>query len=63
MTSAQGGRFTPAEVEEATKDPLLEQKLAVRRWDDQAKVQGIRVPGLKSYEHMAVQCLESALEP
>ncbi|OAA66495.1 Metal-dependent phosphohydrolase, HD subdomain protein [Niveomyces insectorum RCEF 264] len=53
----QGGTFTPGEVEVAARDPLLEAKLNVRRWDDQAKVAGKRVPGLQAYEDMAVRCL------
>jgi len=35
----------------------LEQKLAVRRWDDAAKVPDKQVPGLDAYEDMAVRCL------
>ena len=53
----QGGVFTPLEVEEARHDPLLESKLNVRRCDDQAKVAGKVVPGLKAYEEMAARCL------
>ena len=55
----QGGTFTEAQVAEANKDPFLKDKLAVRRWDDQAKVPDITVPGLSAYEDMAVQCLVS----
>jgi predicted HD phosphohydrolase len=40
---------------------LLEQKLAVRRWDDAAKVPEKRVPGLDEYEDMAVRCLAGPL--
>jgi predicted HD phosphohydrolase len=56
----QGGIFTPEQVQEASEDPLLEEKLAVRRWDDQAKVPGLRVPELATYEEMVIQCLDSA---
>jgi predicted HD phosphohydrolase len=42
---------------EAQKDPLLEKKLAVRRWDDQAKVPDAKVPPLAAYEDMAVHSL------
>jgi predicted HD phosphohydrolase len=56
----QGGRFNAEQVKEAQKDPLLEQKLAVRRWDDLAKVPGAKVPGLDAYEEMAVKCLLSS---
>jgi predicted HD phosphohydrolase len=39
----------------------LEQKLAVRRWDDAAKVPDKQVPGLEAYEDMAIRCLMGAL--
>ncbi|MBE3044429.1 hypothetical protein IMZ48_18045 [Candidatus Bathyarchaeota archaeon] len=45
-------------MEEAKEDPLIEEKLAVRRWDDLAKVPGITVPGLETYEEMTVKCLQ-----
>ena len=53
----QGGIFDRAQVREAQKDPLLEAKLAVRRWDDQAKVPGATTAPLSSYESLAVQSL------
>jgi predicted HD phosphohydrolase len=53
----QGGPFTDAEVKEARKDPLLEEKLAVRRWDDLAKDPDMKTPDLKSFEDMAVRSL------
>lgn len=40
------------------EDPLIEEKLAVRRWDDLAKVPGVTVPGLGAYEEMALKCLQ-----
>ncbi|ORX35289.1 alkaline-phosphatase-like protein [Kockovaella imperatae] len=53
----QGGPFTPAQVAEASKDQYLQEKLAVRRWDDEAKVAGLVVPGLDAYKTMAVNSL------
>ncbi|KAL2811867.1 hypothetical protein BJX63DRAFT_433045 [Aspergillus granulosus] len=53
----QGGSFTQEQVSEARKDPWLECKLAVRRWDDQAKDPEREVPGLDAYEDVAVSCL------
>ncbi|OJJ41769.1 hypothetical protein ASPWEDRAFT_23831 [Aspergillus wentii DTO 134E9] len=53
----QGGVFAPEQIQEAQKDPLLEAKLAVRRWDDSAKAADTVVPPLKDYEDMAYQCL------
>lgn len=60
LTGLQGGRFNEEQIKEAQKDPLLLQKLSVRRWDDQAKVPGAKVPGLESYEKIAVQSLLSS---
>lgn len=53
----QGGPFTLEQVEEAQKDPWLEDKLAVRRWDDQAKDPEMKTPDLNSYEKIATKCL------
>jgi predicted HD phosphohydrolase len=47
-------------VKDAQGDPLLREKLAVRRWDDLAKVPDKKVPGLDAYEHVAVKCLVGA---
>ncbi|EED17955.1 conserved hypothetical protein [Talaromyces stipitatus ATCC 10500] len=53
----QGGPFNEAQVREVQKDPLLEAKLAVRRWDDLAKVPNIEVPDLSAYEETIYHCL------
>ncbi|KAJ5301011.1 uncharacterized protein N7443_006013 [Penicillium atrosanguineum] len=53
----QGGGFTEDQVAEAQKDPWLEAKLAVRRWDDLAKKPDLTVPPLELYEEMAYECL------
>ncbi|KAJ5671594.1 hypothetical protein N7507_000721 [Penicillium longicatenatum] len=53
----QGGGFTEAEVLEAQKDPWLQAKLAVRRWDDLAKDPECIVSPLEAYEDIAFQCL------
>ncbi|EXJ75416.1 uncharacterized protein A1O5_02112 [Cladophialophora psammophila CBS 110553] len=53
----QGGTFTQQEVIEAQKDPLLEAKLAVRRWDDMAKVPNMVTLPLEYYERMATKSL------
>lgn len=55
--SEQGGGFTDDQVAEAQKDPWLEAKLAVRRWDDLAKTPDLTVPPLEVYEEMAYECL------
>lgn len=53
----QGGIFTDEEVAEARKDPWLESKLAVRRWDDQAKDPTMQTPPLDHFQEMMVGSL------
>ena len=53
----QGGIFTDDQVREAQKDPLLEAKLSVRRWDDMAKVPNMETLPLGHYEQMAIKSL------
>lgn len=53
----QGGGFTETEVLEAQKDPWLQAKLAVRRWDDLAKDPNCVVSPLEAYEEIAYHCL------
>lgn len=45
------------ELQKAQRDPLLGAKLAVRRWDDQAKDPDLKVPTLETYSRMALDCL------
>lgn len=45
------------EVLEAQKDPWLQAKLAVRRWDDLAKDPNCVVSPLEAYEEIAYHCL------
>ena len=53
----QGGPFHWSQMAEAEKDPLLQAKLAVRRWDDLAKVPGRSTSSLFSYREMAIESL------
>ncbi|CZR68274.1 related to Phosphonoacetate hydrolase [Phialocephala subalpina] len=53
----QGGIFNEQQVKEAKKDPRLEQKLAVRRWDDLAKDPNLKSEPLSFYEDMAIKSL------
>ncbi|CAJ2512814.1 Uu.00g009330.m01.CDS01 [Anthostomella pinea] len=53
----QGGAFSKEQVMAAQQDHLLEEKVAVRRWDDQAKDPLMQTPPLSSFEEMAVQSL------
>jgi predicted HD phosphohydrolase len=48
----QGGPMTQAERAAFDADPLRDAKLRVRSWDEQAKVQGLEVPGIRSYASM-----------
>jgi [1-hydroxy-2-(trimethylamino)ethyl]phosphonate dioxygenase len=53
----QGGPFTPAEVRRFEQEPHWEHAVALRRWDDAAKVPGLAVPGLDHYR----PCLEAVV--
>lgn len=53
----QGGVYDDGQVKEAQKDPWLENKLAVRRWDDQAKDPNMKTPPLSHFEEMTVRSL------
>ena len=53
----QGGPFTLDEVRRFELEPGCQAALAVRRWDDQAKIPGLQVPGLEAYH----DCLQVAL--
>jgi gamma-butyrobetaine dioxygenase len=55
----QGGPLTPAEVEAFHRDPHAADAIALRRWDEQAKVAGLTTPPLEHYRHH----LEAALKP
>ncbi|HEX4607107.1 MAG TPA: HD domain-containing protein [Urbifossiella sp.] len=54
----QGGPFTPAEQTAFRTEPHWGRAVALRRWDDAAKVPGLAVPGLEHYR----PCLEAALK-
>lgn len=53
----EGGPFTAEQVREAEQDPWLQQKLAVRRWDDLAKDPDLKTQPLNYYHDMAVDSL------
>jgi [1-hydroxy-2-(trimethylamino)ethyl]phosphonate dioxygenase len=55
--SLQGGPFTQDEVRDFEQEPWFRSAIAVRRWDDAAKVPGLTVPGLEHYR----QHLETVL--
>ncbi|MDR3632978.1 MAG: HD domain-containing protein [Isosphaeraceae bacterium] len=45
----QGGPMSPAEVEQFRASPHALGAVALRRWDDTAKVPGLVVPGIEEY--------------
>ena len=45
----QGGPFTSHEAELFAQEPQFAAAVALRRWDDAAKVPGLAVPGLEHY--------------
>jgi phosphonate degradation associated HDIG domain protein len=48
----QGGPFTEAEAHAFEARPFAREAVRLRRWDDLAKVPGMRVPGLEHYRAM-----------
>jgi phosphonate degradation associated HDIG domain protein len=55
----QGGPFSEAEVREFEQHPYYREAVQLRRWDDQAKVPGLLVPGLEHYRrHLAAAIRE-----
>ncbi|MGO4882896.1 MAG: phosphonate degradation HD-domain oxygenase [Bryobacteraceae bacterium] len=48
----QGGPFTEAEARTFEQQPFAREAVRLRRWDDLAKVPGMRVPGLEHYRAM-----------
>lgn len=57
LSIRKGGIFDNAQVKAAEQDPLLQEKLAVRRWDDLAKDPSMKCPPLSDYEEMTVASL------
>ncbi len=55
----QGGPFTPEEAERFRRGPHAEAALALRRWDEAAKVPGLATPSLAHFR----PCLAAVLLP
>jgi phosphonate degradation associated HDIG domain protein len=53
----QGGPFTPPEVAAFRLNPHAEAAVALRRWDEQAKVAGLRTPPLEHFRPYLEQAL------
>jgi len=45
----QGGPLSPGEAEEFLNNPHADAAVALRRWDEQAKVPGLKTPGLDHF--------------
>ena len=58
--SLQGGPMTPAEVTRFEANPHHLDAARLRRWDDEAKVPGLEVPGLQHYRDRLVATLKSS---
>ena len=53
----QGGPLSAAEQTEFERNPHAQDALRLRRWDDLAKVEGLRTPGLERYREAVQSCL------
>lgn len=56
----QGGPFEGAELEAFERDPLKDDMVKLRKWDDQAKIVGIEniIPRTEAYRAMIKRHLE-----
>ena len=57
VLNMQGGPMTAQEAEVFERDPLFKARLALREWDERAKVANLQVPQLEAYRG----CLERYL--
>jgi phosphonate degradation associated HDIG domain protein len=53
----QGGPFTAEEVRNFEQNPHYLSAVSLRRWDDQAKVPGMQMPGLEHYRALLAHVL------
>jgi len=53
----QGGRMSAAEADDFERDPLFELIVAMRKIDEQAKVQDLPLPQWTDYKNLIVQHL------
>src|SRR5690349_1731452 len=56
----QGGPFTSAEVAEFERNPHFRAAVALRRWDDLAKIPNLDVPPLDAYRPQLARVLHDA---
>ena len=53
----QGGPLSAAEQAKFERNPHAQDAVRLRRWDDLAKVKGLRTPGLRRYREAVQSCL------
>lgn len=53
----QGGPFSEAEVRRFEDEAYFQESVALRRWDDQAKVPGLPTPGVEHFLSYLPECL------
>jgi [1-hydroxy-2-(trimethylamino)ethyl]phosphonate dioxygenase len=61
--SLQGGLMDIAECAEFKSNPLFEDAIRLRHWDDTAKIPGLKVPGLDHYRPRIEAAAKSARAP
>jgi phosphonate degradation associated HDIG domain protein len=52
----QGGPMTQEEVRAFASQPLCNEIIQLRRWDEEAKIPGLQVPELESYRPILADC-------
>ena len=52
----QGGPFSPDQARDFEQHPHFQRAVALRRWDDAAKVADLIVPGMMAYEEVLNNC-------
>ena len=56
----QGGPMSPEEIRKFEANPYHLEAVRLRRWDDEAKVPGLEVPGLESHQGRIVATLKGS---
>ncbi|HUK08888.1 MAG TPA: HD domain-containing protein [Stellaceae bacterium] len=54
----QGGVFSTAEAEEFIRRPFAADAVRLRRWDEQAKIKGLKTPDLAHFKIYLAKCLK-----
>ena len=54
---SQGGRMSDEEADAFEKDPLFEEIIQMRRWDEQAKIEHKPLPDLQQYKILMIDHL------